>query len=295
MMKTCVASSVTTASVLLCAVAIDAAQPANAAIDPTSPLDDRCWDLQFVDDFDSLDLRSSENPTGLWKPAYLWGPDIVINKELQYYVDPEILGAEYSPFSIDDGVLSIEARRTPRELLERTNGQEYLSGVMTSKDAYSQKYGRFEAILKQPAGQGFWSAFWLLPDFEKWPEGIAILPELDVMEFLGHAPRTLHTTLHTNQNGPLESHQYDHYDLDDDLTKSFHRYSVVWTPSSVHWYLDREHIASHPTPKDFTRPKRFMLNLAVGGSWPGAPDKTTPLPARYQIDQVSAWQPSEDC
>ena len=260
-----------------------------AAIDPLADLDDACWQETFVDDFDTLSLSADG---GRWKPAYIWPADVIINDELQYYVDPA--SSDWSPFTTADGILTIEARTTPDELSGQVEGQPYVSGVLTTQTSFSQRHGRFEAILQPPAGQGLWSAFWLLPSFDSWPEGIAVLPEIDVMELLGHEPRTVHTTLHTNQSGELSSHPYDHTP-GQDLSADFHRYSVVWTPERVHWYLDRRHIASHPTPSDFTRPVHFLLNLAVGGSWPGAPDRSTPFPAHYRIDRVGAWTDSGAC
>ncbi|MCK5923760.1 MAG: family 16 glycosylhydrolase, partial [Methylococcales bacterium] len=103
-----------------------------------------------------------------------------------------------------------------------------------------------------------------------------------------------HTTLHTNQTGKLTSHPYDHT-TSDDLTKDFHLYSVVWTKERVYWYLDGDPVASHPTPDDYKRPVHFLLNLAVGGSWPGAPDDKTEFPARYRIDKVVAWEENGSC
>ena len=268
--------------------------PARAAIDPEADLDDACWDESFVDEFDSLALHRAGGSwePGQWKPGYIWPADVIINEELQYYVDPNAL--RHSPFSIEDGVLVIEARPTPGAISAHVAGQPYVSGVLTTEKSFSQRYGRFEAMLQPPAGQGLWSAFWLLPSFDQWPEGVAVLPEIDVMEFLGHQPRTVHTTLHTNQTGELTSHPYDHT-VEQDLSAGFHRYSVVWTPEAVHWYLDRRHLVSHPAPEDFTRPVHFLLNLAVGGTWPGPPDDSTVFPARYRIDSVRAFTDPGRC
>ena len=267
---------------------------AMAAIDHSAPLDDRCWDQTFVEDFDTLDLYSSDTPDGRWKPGYIWSSDVIINQELQYYIDPSQFDDRYSPFSIDDGILTIEARPTPPEIASEVASQPYVSGVLTTENDFNQRWGRFEANIKVPAGRGLWSAFWLLPSFDQWPDGVAVLPEIDVMEFLGHEVRTVHTTLHTNQNGPLESHTFDHRTRDD-LSARFHRYSVVWTADQVHWYLDREHLVSHPTPQDYTRPVHFLLNLAVGGTWPGNPDSRTRFPARMQVDSVTAWEDNGSC
>ena len=263
---------------------------------PDAPLDDACWELTFEDEFDALALRDESggggDPDGRWRTRYIWERDTIINDELQYYVDPAEHGL--SPFRIEDGALVVSARETPPGIAASVAGQPYVSGVLTTERSFAQRHGRFEARARVPRGRGLWSALWLLPSFERWPEGVAVLPEIDVMEHLGHAPETYHTTLHTNQSGPLTSHGSEH-DTGVDLTAGFHLYSVVWTPETVSWYLDREPVFSHPTPADFTRPVHFLINLAVGGSWPGAPDETTAFPAEYRVDAVRAWRDAGTC
>lgn len=260
------------------------------------PLDEQCWSISFEDSFDTLSLWSDDggdaSTNGRWRTRYIWDRATIINNEQQFYVDPE--QHQHSPFNISDGVLSIVAEPTPRALRGVVEGQPYVSGVLTTEKSFAQQYGRFEVLAKVPEGQGLWSAFWLLPSFDQWPAGVAILPEIDVMEHLGHQPNVYHTTLHTNQTGELTSHPYDHT-LRQPLTNDFHTYSVVWNAESVTWYLDGEWKASHPTPKDFTRPVHFLLNLAVGGNWPGSPDGTTEFPARFMIDYVRAYTRDENC
>ncbi|MFK8076336.1 MAG: family 16 glycosylhydrolase [Granulosicoccus sp.] len=256
------------------------------------PLVDSCWSMSFEETFDELSLRNATTPDGMWHTRYIWGRDVIINNEQQFYVDPEEHG--YSVFSVDNSLLTIAAVPTPRTLRGVVHGQPYVSGVLTTEKSFSQKYGRFDIRAKVPAGQGLWSAFWLLPSFDQWPSGVAVLPEIDVMEHLGHERNTYHTTLHTNQTGKLTSHPYDH-SIQTDLTKAFHTYSVVWTAQYVSWYLDGEFKVRHRTPKDFTRPVHFLLNLAVGGNWPGSPDGTTEFPANYQIDYVRAWTDNGNC
>ncbi|ASJ72538.1 glycoside hydrolase family 16 protein [Granulosicoccus antarcticus] len=256
------------------------------------PLDDACWNVSFEEPFDKLSLWSEANPEGIWRTQYIWSRETIINDEQQFYIDPQQHGV--SPFSIDDGILSITASVTPRALRGVVEGQPYVSGVLTTEKNFSQQYGRFEVRAQLPAGQGLWSAFWLLPSFDQWPEGVAVLPEIDVMENLGHQPNTYHTTLHTNETGELTSFPFDHT-MKSDLTKDFHLYSVVWTPESVNWYLDGQWKASSPTPGDYTRPVHFLLNLAVGGTWPGSPDATTEFPASFNIDYVRAWTHNDSC
>jgi len=289
------------------ALATAASPTIGGTIAPNAPLDDRCWALSFEDEFDTLDLRDegvSANegtrdfpgieigPEGRWRTRYIWGRDTIINREMQFYVDP--LEHDVSPFLVEDGTLVIRAVPTPRELDGRVAGQPFVSGVLTTERSFAQQYGRFEAVAQVPDGQGLWSALWLLPSFDTWPEGVAVLPEIDIMEHLGHEPRTLHTTLHTNQSGALTSHGKDS-DAGVDLADDFHLYSVVWTPETVSWYLDREPLFSYPTPADFTRPVHFLMNLAVGGGWPGPPNDDTPFPADYRIDVVRAWKDAGTC
>ncbi len=255
-------------------------------------INDACWQQSFSDDFNTLDLWDANTGTGQWKTSYIWGSDIIINNELQYYIDPRTHGI--NPFSIDNGILNITAQKTPAALVESVKNQPYISGSLTTENGFSQKYGRFEARVKVPRGKGLWSAFWLLPSFDQWPEGVAVLPEIDVMESLGHEHNTFHTTLHTNQNGKLESHPYDHT-INTRISDNFHLYSVIWTPEKVEWYLDKQKVASHPTPSDFTQPVHFLLNLAVGGTWPGSPDRSTVFPASYQVDYVRAFVEKPSC
>ena len=252
-------------------------------------LDETCWQVSFEDDFDKLELWNPETRTGDWKTSYIWGSDIRINNELQYYIDPRVHG--YNPFSLTDGILTISARPTPPDILAKVNNMPYISGVLTTEEGFSQKYGRFETRAKVPKGKGLWAAFWLLPSFDQWPEGVAILPEIDVLETLGHEHRTYHTTLHTNQTGELTSHPYDHT-FDVEMSADFHLYSTVWTAETVTWYFNGKKVAEHSTPADFTRPKHFLLNLAVGGNWPGNPDVNTRFPAKYEVDFVKAYTPA---
>lgn len=269
---------------LLCVVTpVSGAAPAE--------LQDACWTETFFDNFDELDLYDPATDKGRWKTAYIWPRDVTINNELQYYVDPR--EHPVNPFSVNDSKLTIRADHATTDMLEFSD-LPYTSGVLTTQHDFSQKHGRFEARVKVPAGQGLWPAFWMLPSFDRWPDGVAVLPELDVMEFLGHQLTTFHTTVHTNQTGKLTSHPYDH-NTRIDLTADFHLYSAVWEENNVTWYFDGQRVAQHPTPADFTEPAHFLLNLAVGGTWPGSPNSKTVFPADYLIDYVRAWAPNGTC
>ena len=288
-MKTAIAS---TAALGLASIFALGMVQAESPQTPVKVLDDACWTQSFIDEFDNIDFWNADTNTGQWRTQYIWPRDVIINNELQYYIDPAIHGV--SPFSTNDGVLTITATPTPVALAGKVSNQPYVSGVLTTENGFSQQYGRFEARAKVPTGKGLWSAFWLLPSFDQWPDGVAVLPEIDVMEHIGHEQRTYHTTLHTNQNGKLESHPFDHT-FNVNLSDDFHLYSVVWTPDNVDWYFDKKWVARYPTPKDYTKPVHFLLNLAVGGTWPGAPNESTGFPARYNIDYVKAYTDNGRC
>ncbi len=248
-------------------------------------------ELTFEEQFDTLSLWNGK--TGRWKNSYIWGNESVINEELQYYLQAD--KGEPSPFIIKDGKLAIQARPTPESLRKRIpENRPYVSGLLTTEKSFSQRYGRFEIRARFPAGQGLWPAFWMLPSFDRWPEGIDILAEIDVVEFLGHNPHELHTTVHSNQTGKITANSSTHHS-EADLTKDFHTYAVEWDAEHISWFLDGKLLTRKKTPTDLHQPMHMLLNLAVGGRWPGAPDSTTKFPAHFEIDWVRVYRKIPDC
>jgi len=256
------------------------------------PLDDACWQQTFNEEFNELSLWDPATGQGRWKTSYIWDRDVIINNELQYYVDPRL--HTHSPFSTNDGILTVTALPTPPAIKKHVGKSEYVSGLLTTQKDFSQRYGRFEMRAQVPAGRGLWPAFWLLPSFDQWPQGVDILPEIDIMEFIGSELTTYHTTVHSNATGELKSYPYDHNNLGD-LSNSFHTYSVVWDKNMISWYLDNKLMVSHPTPSDLHSPMHFLVNLAIGGNWAGRPDASTPFPANYRIDYIRAYTKRTSC
>lgn len=248
-------------------------------------VDQRDWSLTFRDEFDTLRLWG--DPGGVWKTSYIWG-DVRINNELQHYADPRRPGV--NPFTIKDGILSITARPTELSLLPKLDNRPYTSGLLTTEKSFGQEYGYFEIRAQVPKGRGLWPAFWMLPSFNSWPEGVAVLPEIDVLEVLGHETTVLHNTAHTNETGSLTSESF-HSNVGD-LASGFHTYGVIWQPDRISWYLDGRRTATTRTPSDIHGPFHLLMNLAVGGNWPGNPDATTDFPAAYKIDYVRAYAPA---
>jgi beta-glucanase (GH16 family) len=133
-----------------------------------------------------------------------------------------------------------------------------------------------------PAGKGLWPAFWLMPA-DKSPT-----PELDIMEMTGDRPNELVTNLHYRADGRRKSWQT--FIAVPDMSKAYHTYAANWTPDTVTWYFDGRPVAHVGTPLEMHKPMYLLVNLAVGGSWPGAPDATTKFPAQYRIDHVRAYR-----
>jgi serralysin len=136
-----------------------------------------------------------------------------------------------------------------------------------------------------PKGRGLWPAFWLLPTDRSWP------PEIDVLEFLGNDMTTLHTNAHSKASGK-------HGDAPvvvrvPDASAGFHRYAVDWESDQIRWYFDGVEVARAPTPADMHKPMYMLVNLAVGGNWPGSPDASTGFPAMLAINWIRAYRHDE--
>jgi beta-glucanase (GH16 family) len=242
--------------------------------------DAQCYELVWADEFDS---------TGFPDPAkwtFEVGNNNGANNEWQYYKanDKDNCWA-------DNGRLVITA------IKEDYGGQHYTSARLNTKAKAEFTYGKIEARLKLPYGQGIWPAFWTLGgniDQVSWPA----CGEIDIMELIGGAgynDRTAYGTPHwALANG---SHaQYGGSETLDSgkYNDAFHIFSVEWTSQSLKWFMDgvQFHVMTI-TGTDFSEFKLdhfIILNLAVGGDWPGYPDGTTVFPQKFEIDYVRVYQ-----
>ncbi|HSK96560.1 MAG TPA: glycoside hydrolase family 16 protein, partial [Euzebyales bacterium] len=208
--------------------------------------------------------------------------------ELQYYTDSTDNAA------LDgDGHLVVTAREGNPEGFTCWYGPcTHTSARMNTAGRFAQQYGRIEARIRIPTGQGVWPAFWMLGvDFGEvgWPAS----GEIDVMENVGHEPGVVHGTVHgpgySGGDGISGSTT-----LPDgaSFSDAFHVYAVEWTPEQITWLVDD--VAYHAvTPEDlggnawvFDHPFFLILNVAVGGNWPGDPDATTSFPQEMLVDYV---------
>lgn len=235
--------------------------------------------LVFSDEFNQYSLDSSK-----WNSGYRWGHE-VINNEEQYYVD-RINNPDFghSPFEFDGNHMTINATRTPDHLRSSANGKSYLSGALTTYNKFTMKYGYVEMRAKFPKGKGIWPALWLLHQNES-----DRTPEIDIVEFIGDDPYNVYHTFHWVENWSNRRSPYM-VASGPDYSQDFHTYAVKWEPGKITWYIDGQERNSFSNGNVSWENMYILVNLAVGGSWPGSPDGNTQFPARYQIDYIRAYQ-----
>jgi len=253
------------------------AQEAVVEAPPAAPEEIERWELAWSDEFDG-DTINPENwlyDTG----AGGWG-----NNELQSYTDRD------ENARLEDGILIIEARE------EDYRGSDYTSARVKTQFLQSWTYGRVEARMKLPAGQGVWSAFWMLGEdiaTSGWPQ----CGEIDIMENIGD-PNTVYGTIHgpgySGGDGVGSSYTSSALALDED----FHIYAIEWQPGEISWYVDDvlyNTISDADVSGAWVYDYDFfiILNLAVGGLWPGNPDETTIFPQRLLVDYVRVYRDTE--
>ena len=246
------------------------------------------WTLVWSDEFNASD--GSPVDTSKWvreSGGNGWG-----NQELEYYTTrPEnafqqggnlVIKVLQEKFTGADGVT-----------------RDYTSARLKTLGKFSQKYGRFEARIKIPQGQGIWPAFWMLgDDTDKigWPKS----GEIDIIENIGKEPTTVHGTIHgpgySGDKGIGSPYNLpaDHHFADD-----FYLYAVEWEPKAIRFFVD-EHLYATLTPANlpkgakwvYNHPFFMLLNVAVGGGWPGNPDATTAFPQTMLVDYVRVYKRS---
>jgi beta-glucanase (GH16 family) len=210
-----------------------------------------------------------------------WG-----NNELQYYTN-----STSNAVHDGSGNLVITARRENPNNYQCHYGRcEYTSARLLTAATFTQAYGRFEARIKVPRGQGIWPAFWMLGDnlgSVGWPNS----GEIDIMENVGKEPNNVYGTVHGpgySGGGGITAARNIGRPLADD----FHTFRVDWEPNSIIWYVDgAEYHRVDPGRLGgnrwvFDHPFFMILNVAVGGYWPGNPDGSTQFPQQMLVDYV---------
>ena len=244
------------------------------------------WVLTWSDEFNAPD----GTPVDSSKWTQVTGGNGWGNNELEYYTTSTRNAHQ------EHGSLMIEAIQEPYTGPDGVK-RDYTSARLRSAGKFSQAYGRFEARIKMPQGKGIWPAFWLLGDdigTVGWPK----CGEIDIVENLGSEPSIAHGTIH----GP--GYSGDHgigspYTLPDSkrFSDDFHLFAVEWEPQEIRFYVDDALYATRK-PSDlpqgakwvYDHPFFLLLNLAVGGKWPGDPDSSTQFPQKMLVDYVRVYR-----
>ena len=254
--------------------------------DPPPPIPPARWRLVWSDEF--------SGPDGALPDPKKWTYDIGGkgwgNQELESYTKRP------ANARIEKGNLVITA------LSENYTGadgvtREYTSARLKTQGLFAQAYGRIEARIKVPEGQGMWPAFWMLGEditSVGWPR----CGEIDIMENVGKEPGTVHGSLHGPSTERATSDLTSIFSLPGGqrFADQFHLYAVEWEQNQVRFYVDSNLYASVDSSQwpaggkwVFDHPFFIILNLAVGGNWPGSPDDSTNFPQSMLVDYVHVY------
>ena len=240
------------------------------------------WSLLWADEFSQTNGTAPDSTKwGYDTGGSGWG-----NNELQYYTN------RTENARIEGGQLIIEARA------ESFGGRNYTSARLLTKDKWAWTYGRIEARIKIAKGQGIWPAFWMLGSnigSAGWPN----CGEIDIMENIGALPSTVYGTIHGPGYSGAGGISGNTNWLDGALGDAFHVYAIEWEENRIRWFLDGQ-LFFTLTPANlpagstwvFNQPQFLLLNLAVGGNWPGSPNGATIFPQRMAVDYVRVYKPS---
>lgn len=216
------------------------------------------WKLIWHDEFDGTSLDGSK-----------WTAEeaaLIKNHEAQYYSRKYV--------TVQDGFLTMKSDKVAQ------GGREYTSGLIQTQGKFARAFGRFEIRAKLPKGKGIWPAHWMMPDDGSWP------PEIDIMELLGDRPKQIYMTNHyDSETGPR--HKGNAY-AGPDFSEDFHIFAMEWESDEIRWYVDGE--LRYSTKDNVPNvPFQIILNTAVGGEWPGYPNKRTEFPQAHVVDYVRVY------
>ncbi len=241
------------------------------------------WQLVWNDEFNgtAVDTTKWTYDIGTGPPYPGWG-----NNELQYYT------SRPQNVQVTNGLLHIIARK------ESYSGASYTSARLKTQGRFSRTYGRFTFRARLPRGQGYWPAFWLMPRDSIYG-GWAASGEIDAMEVRGQDPSTVLGTIHFGGVWPENAQSYGpaFYFPSGDSAVNFHTYTLEWRTNWFRWYVDNTTYQVQTTwwssggafPAPFDQPFFILMNLAVGGNFPGSPDASTVFPGEIQVDYVRIY------
>jgi beta-glucanase (GH16 family) len=254
------------------------------------------WTLVWEDNFEGNELNIDNWTIDIGNGFYTedgtfisgWG-----NEELQSYQADNV--------RVENGTLILEGRK--ETVSDVTGTYNYTSGKIHSQGKVIQKYGRFEARMSLPKGQGYWPAFWMMPEDDVYG-GWAASGEIDIMENAGGTPHKIGGAIHYGGQWPNNKYTAkDYYFPDGRDVTSMNVYAVEWEPGEIRWYvndvlyqtLNNWSTTGTGNPTKYSYPAPFdqefylILNLAIGGWYGGNPDQTTPFPGQMVVDYVRVY------
>lgn len=247
------------------------------------------------------DIRSTTSPSSVWTPGpnwtLSWNENFSGANALRDWV-PDVGGFSkqsgelqyFSPKNVSlepGGGLAITAT---------TNGYgkqcwygtcRYSSAMLKTEGRFEQQYGVFSAYIKLPTERGLWPAFWMVgadSQSQPWPHG----GEIDIIEVNNRKPGLVEGFVHSPQ-----ANRGVYLQLPTSLSAHYHEYSVEWTPSEITWLIDGHaygHVKTTPGGSPFNQPFFLVLDLAVGGNWPGPPNASTVFPAQLNVAWVRVYK-----
>lgn len=239
-------------------------------------------------DFPGLTLKWNEEFTGATLDNSSWnyetGGGGWGNNELEMYTN-----SPKNSFITKGGYLVIEARK------EKVGSNDYTSARLQTKGKKEFTYGRMDIRAKLPKGQGIWPAIWMLGSnisTTPWPA----CGEIDIMELLGHQPAKTYGTMHWGNVGAGSTHIGAEYTLDNgSFSDKFHVFTIIRSVDKIEWFVDdHKFFTGNKTDVNgnypFDLPFFFILNVAVGGNWPGNPDANTTFPQRMIVDYIRVFE-----
>lgn len=241
------------------------------------------WELIWNDEFEgvSIDTKKWEHEVNARGGG---------NNELQYYT------SRPQNSYIENGCLVLQALKEHYTGTEGT--REYTSARLRTLRKGDWKYGRFEIRAQLPSGKGLWPAIWMLPSEWKYG-GWAASGEIDIMELVGHEPNKVYGTLHYGGEWPNNVQSGKSFVLSrGSFAQEFHSFTIEWDTTQFRWYVDgvcyqsqtKWHTTNAPYPAPFDQYFHLLLNVAVGGNWPGDPDQTTVFPQKMIVDYVRIYK-----
>ena len=241
------------------------------------------WALVWNEEFDgpALNLEKWSFEIG----GHGWG-----NNELQYYSDDD------STAFIQDGKLVIRADLVPQGTGSSDNLRYFSSARLRTSGKGDWRYGRIEVKAKLALGQGIWPAIWMLPTdwmYGGWPES----GEIDIMEHVGYDPGRVHGSIHTGSYNHKINTQRGGSKLLDKISSKFYVYAIEWYEDRIDFLInDAKYFSFQNDGKNdfntwpFNQRFHLLINIAVGGDWPGSPDETTQFPTEMEVEYVRVYE-----